>query len=311
MMATSTKFRAARKRARPFAIACDYPDQQGSMQPTVPIPDLAAHLRGLSNSSKTRRRLRWPPLRSFASRGSVRDRLRSPATTRPSRVQCTPPFLFLTAPHLRAALALRQRRDRDRHGPTYDTSHPAEGCPPSVQHLRAVLVTQVRRIADRGDHLREVSRPAEACATISDHPDQQSFKQPTVPIPDLAARRPALQSFASCYSPPFPFQTALHLRAALAIRHRCDYHHHGPTYDTSRPAEACTLTCAASHPNNPVQQDWIEGQGPKMITHRIRCTPPSGGVTTNIFDAHIRVTLVITATQGHILIVLCLEFSRL
>ncbi|KAH8993085.1 hypothetical protein EDB86DRAFT_1405929 [Lactarius hatsudake] len=128
MMATSTKFRAARKRARPFAIACDYPDQQGSMQPTVPIPDLAAHLRGLSNSSKTCRRLSWPPLRSFASRGSVRDRLRSPATTRPSRAQCTPPFLFPTAPHLRAALALRQRRDRDRHGPTYDTSHPAEAC---------------------------------------------------------------------------------------------------------------------------------------------------------------------------------------
>ncbi|KAH8985323.1 hypothetical protein EDB86DRAFT_3246438 [Lactarius hatsudake] len=297
MMATSTKFRAAWKRARPFAIACDYPDQQGSMQPTVPIPDLAAHLRGLSNSSKTRRRLRWPPLRSFASRGSVRDRLRSPATTRPSRAQCTPPFLFPTAPHLRAALALRKRRDRDRHGPTYDTSHPAEACAltcaashprilcyiilstlcsPSVQHLRAVLVTQARRIADRGDHLREVSRPAEACATISDNPDQQSSKQPTIPIPDLAARRPALQSFASCVSvhghlrssattwpsraqcsPPFPFQTALHLRAALAIRHRCDCHHHGPTYDTSRPAEACTLTCAASHPNNPL----IDGFG--------------------------------------------------
>ncbi|KAH8984350.1 hypothetical protein EDB86DRAFT_3084561 [Lactarius hatsudake] len=36
-MATSTKFRAARKRARPFAIACDYPDQQGSMQPTTKL----------------------------------------------------------------------------------------------------------------------------------------------------------------------------------------------------------------------------------------------------------------------------------
>ncbi|KAH9026870.1 hypothetical protein EDB84DRAFT_1563609 [Lactarius hengduanensis] len=89
MVATSANFRVARKRARPFAIACDHPDQQGSMQPTVPIPDLAAPLRGLSISSTTHHRLRWPPLRSFASRGSVRDRLRLPATTRPSRAQDT------------------------------------------------------------------------------------------------------------------------------------------------------------------------------------------------------------------------------
>ncbi|KAH9055833.1 hypothetical protein EDB83DRAFT_2316172 [Lactarius deliciosus] len=73
----------------------------GSMRPTVLIPDPAASERGLSNSIATRRRPRWPPLRSLASRGSVRDCLRS---------------------------AIRQRLDRDRHGPTYDTSRPARAC---------------------------------------------------------------------------------------------------------------------------------------------------------------------------------------
>ncbi|KAH9010144.1 hypothetical protein EDB85DRAFT_2161786 [Lactarius pseudohatsudake] len=111
MAATSASFRVARKRARLFAIARDNPDQQGSLQPTVPIPNLAAPKRGLSNSSAMRRRPGWPPLRSLASRGS-----------------CTPPLLFPTAPHLRAVLALRQRHDCDLHGPTYDTSHPAEAC---------------------------------------------------------------------------------------------------------------------------------------------------------------------------------------
>ncbi|KAH9023504.1 hypothetical protein EDB84DRAFT_1617373 [Lactarius hengduanensis] len=42
-------------RARPFVISCNHPDQQGSMQPTVPIPDLAALTCGLDNSSTTRR----------------------------------------------------------------------------------------------------------------------------------------------------------------------------------------------------------------------------------------------------------------
>ncbi|KAH9029820.1 hypothetical protein EDB85DRAFT_2249882 [Lactarius pseudohatsudake] len=42
MTATSATFRVARKHAQPFAVACDYRDQQGSMWPTVPIPDLAA-----------------------------------------------------------------------------------------------------------------------------------------------------------------------------------------------------------------------------------------------------------------------------
>ncbi|KAH9168388.1 hypothetical protein EDB89DRAFT_2073977 [Lactarius sanguifluus] len=70
MAATSARFRVAPKRARPFAIACDHPDQQGSLQPTVPIPNLAAPERGLSHSSAMRRRPMWPPLRSFASRGS-------------------------------------------------------------------------------------------------------------------------------------------------------------------------------------------------------------------------------------------------
>ncbi|KAH9069516.1 hypothetical protein EDB83DRAFT_438348 [Lactarius deliciosus] len=64
------------------------------MRPTVLIPDRAASERGLSNSRATCPRPRWPPLRSLASRGSVRDCLRSPATTRPSRgsVHTTVPF---------------------------------------------------------------------------------------------------------------------------------------------------------------------------------------------------------------------------
>ncbi|KAH9007665.1 hypothetical protein EDB84DRAFT_1553291, partial [Lactarius hengduanensis] len=64
----------------------------------------AAPSRGLSNSSLTCCQPRRPPLQSFISRGSVRDRLRLPATTQTSRAPCSPMFLFLTSPHLRAAL---------------------------------------------------------------------------------------------------------------------------------------------------------------------------------------------------------------
>ncbi|KAH8991792.1 hypothetical protein EDB86DRAFT_3079646 [Lactarius hatsudake] len=240
MAATSAKFRVARKRARPLAIARDHPDQQGSMQPTVPIPDLAAPLSGLRNSSATRYRPGSPPLRSFASRGSVRDRLRSSAITRPSRAQCTPPFHFPTAQHSRAALAIQQRHYYDRHGPTYDTSHPAEACaltcaasPPESCAIRALKpllthsilstlsslgrfahfahfdfpprVPQAQRITDQGDHFCEVSRPAEACTTISDHPDQQSSIQPTVHIPDIAA--PASAKFRVPRKRARPFAT--------------------------------------------------------------------------------------------------------
>ncbi|KAH9046199.1 hypothetical protein EDB84DRAFT_1629047 [Lactarius hengduanensis] len=90
------------------------------------LPQHAAPSRGLSDSSLTCCRPRRPPLQSFALRGSVHDRLRSPATTRPSRAH--PPFPFPTALHSRAALAIRHRHDRNRYGPTYDTSHHAEAC---------------------------------------------------------------------------------------------------------------------------------------------------------------------------------------
>ncbi|KAH9175133.1 hypothetical protein EDB89DRAFT_1947832, partial [Lactarius sanguifluus] len=95
------------------------------MRPTVLIPDPAASERGLSNSIATCRRPRWPPLRSLASRGSLRDHLQPPD---PAGAQCTPLFPSLIAPHSRAALAIRQRLDRHRHGPTYDTSRPARAC---------------------------------------------------------------------------------------------------------------------------------------------------------------------------------------
>ncbi|KAH9031726.1 hypothetical protein EDB84DRAFT_1492182, partial [Lactarius hengduanensis] len=64
----------------------------------------AAPSRGLSDSSLMCFRPRCPPLQSFVSRGSVRDRLQSPATTQTSRAPCSPMFLFPTSPHLRAAL---------------------------------------------------------------------------------------------------------------------------------------------------------------------------------------------------------------
>ncbi|KAH8991791.1 hypothetical protein EDB86DRAFT_3103670 [Lactarius hatsudake] len=184
MMATSTKFCAARKRARLFAIACDYPDQQGSMQPTVPIPDLAAHLRGLRNSSKTRRRLRWPPLRSFASRGSLFDR---DATATATDLPMTPhtlrrPARLLAPLHTPESCAICALKPLQTHSILSTLS--------SLGHFAHFAHFDVPLSFPRfpqGDHLREVSRPAEACATISDHPDQQSSKQPTVPIPDLAA----------------------------------------------------------------------------------------------------------------------------
>ncbi|KAH9048596.1 hypothetical protein EDB83DRAFT_2522864 [Lactarius deliciosus] len=53
-VATSEKFRIARKRARPSAIACDHPTQQGPVYPTIPVPDRAALARSLSSSTETR-----------------------------------------------------------------------------------------------------------------------------------------------------------------------------------------------------------------------------------------------------------------
>ncbi|KAH9009651.1 hypothetical protein EDB85DRAFT_1902858 [Lactarius pseudohatsudake] len=55
-MATSANFRVARKRARPFAIARDHPDQQGSMYPTIPFPDHAALTRSLGHLTETQLR---------------------------------------------------------------------------------------------------------------------------------------------------------------------------------------------------------------------------------------------------------------
>jgi len=51
-------------------------------------------------------------------------------------------------------------------------------------------------------------------------------------------------------SPLFPFPGSPHSRAALAIRTRRAGDRAGPVYNTSRPAEACKTTCAASHPPN-------------------------------------------------------------
>ncbi|KAH9025217.1 hypothetical protein EDB85DRAFT_1893957 [Lactarius pseudohatsudake] len=166
-MPPSAEFRVARKH------------QQGSMQPNVPIPDLAAPACGLRNSS-------------FALRGSVHDRLRSPATTRPSRAH--PLFPFPTAQHSRAALAIRYRRDRTRYGPTYDTSHHAEACALTCAASRPQNPVRLRHIPS--NHL--------GCLAHFEH-----------------------------------------------FGHRAD-----PLSET--------------------------------FTHHIRCTSPSGGVTTNIFHAHVR-----------------------
>ena len=91
--------------------------------------------------------------------------------------------------------------------------------------MRAALATQTRCVADQVSQPCQVSHPVEACTAVCDH-----------------LRPPGLAGLS--VAPPFPFQTALHLCAALAIRHRCDCDRHRPTYGTSHPAEACALTCA-------------------------------------------------------------------
>ncbi|KAH9169581.1 MBOAT, membrane-bound O-acyltransferase family-domain-containing protein [Lactarius sanguifluus] len=54
----------------------------------------------------------------------------APKRARPFPTTCDQPTPspLPTSPHLRAALALRHRRVRDRRGPRYDTSRPAEAC---------------------------------------------------------------------------------------------------------------------------------------------------------------------------------------
>ncbi|KAH9023857.1 hypothetical protein EDB85DRAFT_1894618 [Lactarius pseudohatsudake] len=115
----------------------------------------AAPTRGLSDSSMTCLRQRWPPLQNLMSHGSMRDRLRSPATaqtcfySRPPRTR--PPVrsvaphrsahdhvrpLATTQPPSRASYQppppyspksqMRQRRHRH-HNDSYDTSGRSDG----------------------------------------------------------------------------------------------------------------------------------------------------------------------------------------
>ncbi|KAH9057594.1 hypothetical protein EDB87DRAFT_1015318 [Lactarius vividus] len=89
----------------------------------------AAPARSLGDSSttrSTRQRPRRPPLRSFASCGSVRYHLRSHVTTQTSKAPRSSPFPLLTSLHSCAGLAIRHGRDSDPRGPTYDVSCLAE-----------------------------------------------------------------------------------------------------------------------------------------------------------------------------------------
>ncbi|KAH9046931.1 hypothetical protein EDB84DRAFT_1464233 [Lactarius hengduanensis] len=91
-------------------------------------------------------------------------------------------------------------------------------------HSHAALATPSLPISDPSGHHCEVSHHAEACATTSDH------LLPTGP---------------------FPVPTALHVRAALDIRHRHVYDRHKSMYSSSYSAEACAAPCGASHSPNP------------------------------------------------------------
>ncbi|KAH8976385.1 hypothetical protein EDB86DRAFT_3210937 [Lactarius hatsudake] len=152
-VATSEKYRVARKRARLSAIACDHPTQQGSVYPTVPVPDRAALVRSLSSSTVTRLLPPQTYLRHLAPRGGLRAHLRHFTPPNPAiYAHSSLCLLIVSLVHFIRFDALHISR--------ISTLSRSPGSP-SVQHLRAALETQGRRITDRGDHLSEVSRPAD------------------------------------------------------------------------------------------------------------------------------------------------------
>ncbi|KAI9437520.1 hypothetical protein H4582DRAFT_2057880 [Lactarius indigo] len=201
---------------------------------------------GLSDSSVMCHLPRRPPLQSFVSRGSMRDHFRLAATTWTSRAPMQPtvpipnllhlcaalatqvqrvhdqcsqlgevshraealPFPFLTVLHSRAALAIRYRCDNNRHGPTYNTSHPTEACALTCAASHSLHILNIFRnhlgyigckFGVTSGHVIEASpaqdlkytRP-QALLSIPSTPSattrtSRAPMQPTVPIPDLAA----------------------------------------------------------------------------------------------------------------------------
>src|SRR6266702_4092243 len=90
------------------------------------VPQCAALVHGLNDSNATRSRPRRPPVRSYTPYGSVRDCFQPLPTTQLHRAPCSPPFPFMSLPHLHVALAIQTRHAGVRAGPIYDTLRPAE-----------------------------------------------------------------------------------------------------------------------------------------------------------------------------------------
>ncbi|KAH9043041.1 hypothetical protein EDB85DRAFT_2138683 [Lactarius pseudohatsudake] len=87
----------------------------------------------------------------------------------------------------------------------------------SVPHLRAALATHARRVPDPGGHSYEVSRRADACATICDHLRSTDL----APLPNLAAlARGTIPSTATRSRPPRTYIRHLAPREGLRDRLR-------------------------------------------------------------------------------------------
>ncbi len=177
------------------------------MQPIPCILQHSALACVFSNSSIIYSQQRRSILQSLTWRGSVGDPLHCQI---PSSWSGSPVALP-SMPHLRAALAIKERRVPKPGGHLYEVTRRAEACAtgsntsyslnlrqtwviwavsPSMPHSYAALATQEKHVYDCTDHPCEITWCAEACATTSNctRPlNPAGLVQPTVSIPELAA----------------------------------------------------------------------------------------------------------------------------